>query len=415
MLSQSISGGAFSASSVSSVLPDHATASAPGANASAIASRAPTDAQLNEEIQAYLHTHKDKLLEGLKKYKISPQFLYATLVSGLVAKQIVVPDMAKPAVNAYIANTIFAASGKITDFAIGKMTKDQLVGAINHIVGEGQIAVQGDRAGVMNVEEGRRALSRDQRNRILENWQDSSRLSLPQAVGLAVGGGTILALANTGAAALGGALKTALGITGASATAIKLGVTAMANMLSGPLLVDFNRHRLGLEQPPGSSMVLGGGWASLAVANSGVLPESPIENVLVSAIVAALTTAVLAYSRQPIMNGAHRALAGASAAYTAVSQSASHGFNHLTTHLGSRFRQAVSTEPRVSVPSISNAIHENDQEAMPMNGPFPLLHAGTMPTPFASFSGEDGSISVSSFVNVPIFSTRGLRLPSPDY
>lgn len=50
----------------------------------------------------------------------------------------------------------------------------------------------------------------------------------------------------------------------------------MANMLSGPLLVDFNRHRLGLEQPPGSSMVLGSGWASLGVANSGVLSESPV-------------------------------------------------------------------------------------------------------------------------------------------
>jgi hypothetical protein len=95
-------------------------------------------------------------------------------------------------------------------------------------------------------------------------------------VGLAVGRGTILALANTGAAALGEALKTALGVTGASATAIKLGATAMANMLSGPLLVDFNRHRLGLEQPPGSSMVLGSGWASLGVANSGVLSESPV-------------------------------------------------------------------------------------------------------------------------------------------
>lgn len=90
-------------------------------------------------------------------------------MSGLVATQIVVPDMAKPAVNAYIANTVFVAGGKIVDCAIGKMTKDQLVSAINHIVGEGQIAVQGDRTGVMNVEEGGRALSRDQRNRILEN------------------------------------------------------------------------------------------------------------------------------------------------------------------------------------------------------------------------------------------------------
>jgi hypothetical protein len=74
MLSQAISGGVFSASSASAALPDHATASLDDANASAIAHRAPTDAQLNEEIPAYLHTHKDKVLENLKSTKYPHSF-----------------------------------------------------------------------------------------------------------------------------------------------------------------------------------------------------------------------------------------------------------------------------------------------------------------------------------------------------
>ena len=70
-------------------------------------------------------------------------------------------------------------------------------------------------------------------NRLLDNHQYKANLSAPRMLGLAIGGGTILALTGTGAAALGGMLTTALGASGASATAVNLGLTAMTNILSG--------------------------------------------------------------------------------------------------------------------------------------------------------------------------------------
>lgn len=418
-----INGAAFSASSpIQRFLPTQAVALANDVNDPAVVRHEYTDAQLEEKLQAHLSTHTDKKLALLKQYQVSPQFFLTTIVTGLAAAQIVVPDMAKPAVVAYIANTAFSVVAKITDFAIGKLTEKQFAEAINHIAEEGHVAVQNDRMALAIDIEAGGTLSRDQKNRLLDNHQYKSNLSVPQMLGLAIGGGTILALTGTGAAALGGMLTTALGASGASATAVNLGVTAMTNILSGPLLVDFNRHRLGLEQPPGTSLVVGGGFASIGagLAINTTLPDMPsalsmAARVTIPATISALTSAVLTYARQPLMNGIHRAQAGAATTYATVSDAASRGVGHMAAKLASFSSREVPRQHTHNISGVSNQAYENDSQAMPMNGPFPLLHAGTMPTPFASFSGEDGSIPVSSFVNIPMFGVKGFRIPSPDY
>ena len=416
-------GAAFSASSSIQRLPTHAVALANDVNVPAVVNHEYTDAQLEEKLQAHLSVHADKKLALLKQYQISPQFFLTSIVTGLAAAQIVVPDMAKPTVVAYIANTAFSVVAKITDFAIGKLTEKQFAEAINNIAEEGQVAVQNDMMALAIDIEAGSMLSRDQKNRLLDNHQYKSNLSVPQMLGLAIGGGTILALTGTAAAALGGMLTTALGVSGASATAVNLGVTAMTNVLSGPLLVDFNRHRLGLEQPPGTSLVVGGGFASIGAgfAINTTLPKdmpsalSMAARVAIPATISALTSAVLTYARQPLMNGIHRAQAGAATTYATVSDAASRGVSHVAAKLTFFSSREVPRQHTRNISGVSNPAYENDPQAMPMNGPFPLSHAGTRSTSLASFSGEDGSVSVSSFVNIPMFGVKGFRIPSPDY
>lgn len=419
------SGGAFS---VSSHIPPfsltHATAQVQGMHASAVVHHEQTNAQIEEKLQAHLSAHADRKLALLKQYQISPQIFLTSIVAGLAATHIVVPDMAKPTVIAYIANTVFSVAAKITDFAIGKLTDKQFADAINHLAQEGQVTVRNDMAMIIDIEAGK-TLSRDQKNRLLENGQYKPNLSVPQMLGLAIGGGTILALTGTGAALAGSALTASLGATGASAAAVKLGTAAMFNViLSGPLMADFNRHRLALEQPPGTSLVIGGSFASMAAGsaiNLALPTDTPsalsvTAGVVIPAIISALTSAALTYVRQPLMNGIHRAQAGALTTYATVSDAAGRGFNHLASRLDACFRHVVASSAQRAPASLRNDISQGSHQEMEwMDGPFPLAHSDTAQMSNTSLSGKDGFISTSSFVNIPMFSIRGLRLPSADY